>query len=345
MGGTGAKPLVTFLIPCYNSAEYMHVSIDSLLKATHPIEIIVVNDGSSDATLEIARRYEAANPDVVRVIDQENSGWGGGVNHGLAQARGIYFKVVDSDDYIAEEALNSALETIGRLLADGRLPDLFVTNYVYDHQIDHERYPIRYRGYFPEGRIFRWHEAGRSKLDQLLMIHATWYSTELLRACDVRLPEKVCYMDSHLLLHPLPYVRTLYYLDADAYHYQIGREGQSIDIEVMKKRIDQQLLATYMAIRDYDADVLVQVEPNMAECYMRYFSAMASVSTIYLFMIGTPEALQKNRAMWKTLSRENPVMYQRVSRTAARIANRHTALGRKFSLFAYRIMQDKFKFA
>ncbi len=345
MAVADTKPLVTFLIPCFNSAEYMHVSIESLLKANRPIEVIVVNDGSTDNTLEIARNYEQRYPETIRVIDQENAGWGGGVNNGIAQARGSYFKVVDSDDFINEEALLTVLETMERLIDKGEMPDLFVTNYVYDHQVDGAQHSIRYQGYFPEGRLFRWHEARHSKLDQLLMIHSTWYSTELLRVSGVHLPEKVCYMDSHLLLHPLPYVRTLYYLDIDAYRYQIGRAGQSIDIEVMKKRIDQQLQATYMAIRDYDANVLVDFEPNMAECYMRYFSAMASVSTIYLFMIGTPEALQKNRAMWKTLQRENPVLFQRISRTPAYVANRRTPLGRKFSLFMYRVMQDKFKFA
>ena len=344
-GMYGGRPLVTFLVPCYNSAEYMHVSIESLLKATRPVEIIVVNDGSTDATLETARRYEEQHPDVIRVIDQQNAGWGGGVNKGIAEARGWYFKVVDSDDYIEESALNKALATIGQQIEASQMPDLLVTNYVYDHQVDGEHHTIHYRGYFPEGRLFRWHEARRSKLDQLMMIHSSWYFTQLLRECGVHLPEKVCYMDSHLLLHPLPYVRTLYYLDVDAYHYQIGREGQSIDIEVMKQRIDQQLKATYMAIDDYSANVLVEVEPNMAECYMRYFSAMVSVSTIYLFMIGTPEALQKNRDMWKYLRKKNPVLYQRVARTPAGLANRRTALGRRFSLFAYGIMQSKFKFA
>ena len=345
MTDVAAQPLVTFLVPCYNSAEYMHVSIESILKADRSIEIIIVNDGSTDDTLKIARRYEEQHPSIIRVIDQENAGWGGGVNHGIELARGFFFKVVDSDDYIEENALRRTLEVMERLIGQGTVPDLMVTNYVYDHQADGAQHTIHYRGYFPEGRLFRWHEARHSKLDQLLMIHATWYSTELLRACGVHLPEKICYMDSHLLLHPLPYVRTLYYLDVDAYHYQIGREGQSIDIEVMKKRIDQQLQATYMAIRDYDANVLVDLEPNMAECYMRYFSAMVSVSTIYLFMIGTPEALQKNRAMWKVLFHENPVLYQRVARTPAGLANRHTLLGRKFSLFMYGVMQDKFKFA
>ena len=96
--------LITFTVPCYNSAEYMRKCVDSLLKGGDKVEIIIVNDGSSDDTGKIADEYKAAYPDIVKVIHQPNGGHGAGINAGLKIASGKYFKVVDSDDWLDTDA-------------------------------------------------------------------------------------------------------------------------------------------------------------------------------------------------------------------------------------------------
>ena len=105
---------ITFAIPCYNSQDYMERAIESVLKGGKDIEVIIVNDGSKDGTEEIARRYEREYPDIVRVVSQENGGHGEAVNSGLLHAQGKYFKVVDSDDWLDEEALLKIMETLRR---------------------------------------------------------------------------------------------------------------------------------------------------------------------------------------------------------------------------------------
>ena len=75
--------IITFVVPCYNSQAYMEKCIDSLLPAGKDIEIIIVNDGSSDKTAEIADRYEKEYPDIVRAVHKQNGGHGSGVNTGL----------------------------------------------------------------------------------------------------------------------------------------------------------------------------------------------------------------------------------------------------------------------
>ena len=105
--------VLTVGIPCYNSAEYMSKAIESLLPAGEDIEIIVVNDGSKDDTQKIGEEYAAKYPTIVRVINQENGGHGEAVNTGLRNATGIYYKVVDSDDWVDEDSLHQIIE-IGR---------------------------------------------------------------------------------------------------------------------------------------------------------------------------------------------------------------------------------------
>lgn len=74
--------LISFVIPCYNSEEYMHHAIDTILTGKEDIEIIIVNDGSKDNTLKIAKEYKKKYPNIIKVVDKENGGHGSGVNAG-----------------------------------------------------------------------------------------------------------------------------------------------------------------------------------------------------------------------------------------------------------------------
>ena len=103
---------ISFAIPCYNSAEYMEHAIQSILPAGEDVEIIVVNDGSKDETAEIAARYEKEYPTIVKAVNKENGGHGDAVNVGLDHATGLYYKVVDSDDWVDEEALFKILDVV-----------------------------------------------------------------------------------------------------------------------------------------------------------------------------------------------------------------------------------------
>ena len=99
--------LISFAIPCFNSYEYMGKCIESILPGGEDVEIIIVNDGSTDDTLKIAEAYAKKFPTIVRVIDKENGGHGSAVNAGLEAATGLYYKVVDSDDWLDADAYKS----------------------------------------------------------------------------------------------------------------------------------------------------------------------------------------------------------------------------------------------
>ena len=109
--------LLSIAIPCYNSAAYMENCIKSLLPGGNEVEILIVDDGSTkDNTAEIADRYEKEYPGICKAIHQENGGHGAAVNAGLKAATGIYFKVVDSDDWVNEQAYRQVLDTLRRFV-------------------------------------------------------------------------------------------------------------------------------------------------------------------------------------------------------------------------------------
>ena len=118
--------LLSIAIPCYNSEAYMEKCIESLLKGGEDVEILVVNDGSSDRTAEIADAYAEKYPTIIKAVHQENGGHGEAVNAGIRNATGLYFKVVDSDDWVNEEAYAKILHTLGELVrgtGDSRYAD------------------------------------------------------------------------------------------------------------------------------------------------------------------------------------------------------------------------------
>ena len=346
--GNMDQPLVTFVMPCYNSASFMDRGVNSLVSVIdslgYPCEVILVNDGSKDNTSDVIHAY-AADHEYIVAVDQENANWGGVVNHGIELARGAYLKVLDSDDYFDVKALRQALDALAAATEAGTPPDLLITNYVYDHLASHSERVMEYRKFFPAGLVFAWNEMGRPGLDKFIMIHAAWYKTAILRESGVKLPTGVSYMDSLLLLHPMPYVKTLLYLDINPYHYIIGREGQSVEIEVVKKHIDQQLMATCLAIDDVDYAPLYETEPNCAMLMTGYVSCMMNVSTLHLFMINTPDSLEKNRELWAYLKEKNPALHAKVKRSWAGWANRKTGLGRLLARGGYFLAKKIYKFA
>lgn len=337
-------PLVTFVVPCYNSAAYMVRAVDSLLTANHPCEILLINDGSTDGTSAIAHDY-AERYSQVKAIDQENANWGGAVNHGLELAQGRYFKVVDSDDYLEPFALGRVLDTLARLVEEDTAPDLLITNYVYDHLPSKTQRVMQYRKFFPQGHVFGWSEMGKPGTDEFIMIHASWYATSMLRESSVCLPTGVSYMDSVLLLTPMPYVKTLYYLDAHPYYYVIGREGQTVDVEQVKKHIDEQLLSVRLCVECTDYTELYEREPKCAELMTGYMLCMVSVSTLNLFLIGSPEAVAKNDELWAYLKEQSPELYKKIRFSWVGLANRKTALGRYLASRCYSVVKKIYKLA
>ena len=123
--------LLSIAIPCYNSAAYMRKCIDSLLPGGEDVEIIIVNDGSSDNTPDIAEEYRERFPGIVKVVNKENGGHGSAVNTGIEHAGGLYFKVVDSDDWVNQSAYIQILNKLKELLKDGNSVDMFISNFVY----------------------------------------------------------------------------------------------------------------------------------------------------------------------------------------------------------------------
>ena len=171
---------ISFAIPCYNSEEYMDRAVESILKGGEDVEIIIVNDGSKDGTSRIAHEYAEKYPTIIRAVDQENGGHGEAVNTGLRYAQGKYFKVVDSDDWVNEEALHKILNKLKEFEKNDQEIDMFIANYVYEKEgMTHKRV-IGYKNVLPENKIFGWNDMRHFHLGQYILMHSVIYRTDFL---------------------------------------------------------------------------------------------------------------------------------------------------------------------
>lgn len=339
--------LITFTVPCYNSAAYMNHCIDTLLEGGRgeDIEIILVDDGSQDETGAIADRYAQQHPGIIRVIHQENGGHGEGVNQGIRNAAGLYYKVVDSDDWVDIPAMQTMLKKLRELQREPEPLDLLITNYVYEHMPDNTRYTVRYQNVFPEGRVFTWDEIGRFRISQNILMHSVIYRTELLRECGLELPKHTFYVDNIFVYHPLPSVKTLYYLDVNLYRYFIGRADQSVNEQVMVKRVDQQLRVTRIMLSAPDLATVKETHPKLYHYMFRYLSMMMTISSIFLLIDGSREALQKKQGLWAYVKEKDPALYRRLRYRSLNVAvHLPGAPGRKTSITCYRLAQKVYKF-
>ena len=336
--------LITFTVPCYNSAAYMDRCIKTLLPAGEDAEIILVDDGSKDETGAIADAWAEKYPNIIRVIHQENGGHGEGVNQGIRNASGMYFKVVDSDDWLDADALQNVMAKLREFAALPQPVDLLLCNYVYEHTVDNTRHTVRYTGILPQDKIFGWQDIGHFPQSQNILMHSVIYRTQILRDCGLRLPKHSFYVDNIFVYLPLPSCRSLYYMDLDLYRYFIGREDQSVNEKVMVKRVDQQVRVTKLMITAVDLYALPPEQKKLRAYMFNYLSMMMTISSVFLTMDGTAEALAKKAELWKFLKLHDSRVYRRCVASVAGLCNLPGKAGRGITLWGYRVAQKIFKF-
>lgn len=327
---------ITFAIPCYNSEAYMEKAINSILPAGEDVEILIVNDGSSDRTKKIGKQYAERFPSIVRVINKENGGHGDAVNSGLSQASGKYFKVVDSDDWVDEDSLMKLLEVIKGFVSEEEEVDMIVSNYVYEKTgVEHKKV-IHYRNVLPQNEIFRWDDIGSFHLDQYILMHSVMYRTEMLKLCQLKLPKHTFYVDNIYVYYPLPHVRRLYYLDVDFYRYFIGREDQSVNENIMISRVDQHIYVTKSMISMYDLRLIGS--KKLRKYMINYLAIMMTVSSILCIRSKNAENLQKKKELWKYLRQMDYKIFLKIRYgILGQTMNLPGRSGRKVSSMAYSV--------
>lgn len=338
--------LLTFAIPCYNSEAYMRNCIDSLLPGGEDVEILIIDDGSKDETARIADEYQEKYPTIVRAIHQENGGHGAAVNAGIANATGLYFKVVDSDDWVKESAYQEILETLRELVGGEKTLDMLISNFVYEKVGEKHNKVMRYRHALPEGTLFTWKDVHHFFKGQYILMHSVIYRTRILRECGLKLPEHTFYVDNIYVFEPLPYIKNMYYLDVNFYRYFIGRADQSVNEEIMISRIDQQIKVNKLMVDYYVENKSRICQDRKCRNYMtNYLEIITTISTVLSVKSGTEENLKKRVELWKYIKNKDVALFLKLRYgILCGSTNLPGRGGRKISVNGYRLAQKVFKF-
>ena len=333
--------LLTVTVPCYNSQDYMEKCVDSLLLGGERVEIIIINDGSSDKTGEIADRYASEYPTIVKVVHQENGGHGEGINQGVKHATGKYFKVVDSDDTLSAD-FPKFIDALALCDRNGGI-DLAVTNYYYVHTDGIGDRSIDYSNALPKWRTFEWKETKPFRLHQLLTIHSCTFRTSLLKEWGEPLPRKVFYEDNLMICKTLPRVKKMYYFPRDLYRYWIGRPDQSVQETAMKKRYTHQILVTEKSFIACDLDNIS--EPKLQKYLKHELFMMFGIATTFARLNKSDESDADLEKMWANCKAHNLKWGKHFrNRTPLLFINIKGKFGRWFSNFIYRLANKVVRF-
>ena len=329
---------ISFVVPCYNSEEYMEKCIKSLLIGKDDVEIIIIDDGSKDNTGKIADKYQKKYPNIVKAIHQENGGHGEGINVGLKHATGKYFKVVDSDDWLDEDAYKKLLKEIKHIDTD-----LVVCNYVYTYTDGRSDQVISFANVYDEGKVLTWDDIHKFKVTQYPSLHSMMYKKSVLDKSNIDLPKHVFYEDNLFIYLPLVNTKTIYYLDLDLYRYYIGRADQSVQESQMIKRSSHQVLVSEKVCTAYD---LTEIEnKKLRKLMTRECIFLMTIGVVFSRLAFNKEGEKQYKELWKSVKEKNPKLYRRIRYfSMATFVSIPGKLGRQIMKLGYRFAHSLVNF-
>lgn len=246
--------ILTIIVPMYNMEQYIEECLSSLVvpNSDELLEVVVVNDGSTDGSPRIAHSFESRYPSVFRVIDKANGHYGSCVNAGLAAASGKYVKVLDADDFFNSSDFNDYLRLLVTCESDMAITDWSKTT-IKGKSYRWRRYPEFYN------KTYKIEELSPIPQFRSVLMHAITYRVEMLRSIGYRQPEGVCYTDDVWRFTPLSAVKTVTFFPKSIYCYRTGREGQSMDHAVMMRSGNH-----YLVVANYKLDVWEKVKGKVS---------------------------------------------------------------------------------
>lgn len=228
------EKIISFIVPSYNCENFLDKCLSSFIneQVMDKIEVIVVNDGSTDNTVRVAREFEKKHSTVFRVISQENRGHGGAINAGTSAARGKYLKPIDADDWVLTESLPEYVRALDWLDCDVVLTHHHTIDMTIGEKLKWMTYPESFgKAYTLEEIMDSW-----KSFDRSLTYHGITYRTSFYKENALPLTERVFYEDHEFATIPCCLAQSVVPLDLFLYQYRIGDSSQSVsDINQLRR--------------------------------------------------------------------------------------------------------------
>lgn len=275
---------LTVAVPSYNSQETLKQCLDSFCDERFygRLEVIVVDDGSRDATAAIAREYVSRLPGLFRLISKPNGGHGSGVNTGIDAAHGEYFRIVDSDDWVEKDGLAALLDAM-----ETASPDCFIDERIEIHTDEQFNDHIYLPQFAETGKIMPFEEIFGKEYYRGISMHTMTARTELLRSRKIRLLEHTFYVDMQYVMGVAAFSKTVYLLRKGVYCYRLGSAEQSVSYLNYVKNYKQHD-KVLKACADFCSRRVSEM-PEGREGYMRLMLTLLTRTQFNIALIYNPD--------------------------------------------------------
>lgn len=243
--------LLSIIIPTYNMEKYLDKCLTSLVLKDDALmkmlEVIIVIDGSTDRSSEIAHTYQDKYPKTFIVIDKENGNYGSCINRGLKESKGKYVKILDADDSFNTIGFEKFLIKISSFTTE---IDVLLSGY---NVVDEEgRIRSKYTRDLSSNKVLKWDDVNRSFVNgRHVAMHEITYRTSMLKEMNYVQTEGISYTDQEWVFYPMAHAKTFYLINEDVYMYLVGRAGQTMDPIVLQKGVGANIVIAKKMISFY----------------------------------------------------------------------------------------------
>ena len=295
---------LTIAIPAYNISQFIDKIIQSIVNTKHieEIEVLIVNDGSKDRTLELAKEYEIKYSGIIKVIDKKNGGHGSTLNAAIKVASGKYFKIIDGDDWVDSKQLDLLIEKL-----DDIEDDMLVCSYT---QVTLDECVIKKINNIPEDLKFNTTyniEEFCEKSEEAYEFHRVYYKTDVYKKSKL-IDENCFYVDLEYILYPLKHVKSARFLDYNIYMYRLGIDGQSVSVESCIRNKDN-FRTVLNSLCKYVSEESIQDE--VKNYILRRINAFsATIAAVYFLMDNKKDANAFYRSLIEEIKKNYPDVYK-----------------------------------
>ncbi len=326
--------ILSVSIAAYNVEKTLDETLKHFLpiKQKDKLEVLIINDGSKDNTAEVAQKYIDKFPDIFRIINKQNGGWGSTLNSGIKAATGKYFKQLDGDDYFNEGNMDNFIEYLEMHDAD-MIYSPFV---MFDDKTGGVIKQLgSYNWLFKENELIYLDE-----LEEFMpAMHTLTVRTEILKKSGIQITEHCFYTDLEFVLKAFNECSTMYYFDKNIYYYRVARDGQSMSVTGVRKHYKEHQ-KVLMTMIDYMNNT-VKNENVKREFFYRLRGA---AYLQYIFYMALPCNFTNKREIKeydKLLKTKSPKIYKELYIHQPIKFWREHNFFLYYALAHYKIMQDK----
>ena len=299
-----SNKILSISIASYNVEKFIEQAIESYLQCSckEKLEVLIVNDGSTDKTEEIVSKYSEKYPDIIKLINQKNAGPGSTVNTGLYNATGKYFRMIDGDDWIKSDEMDSYIEYLEK-----HDTDMVITNFIkVDDKTGEQQLQYLNIDY---NKVYNFDDICSG---MELNMHNITYKTSLIK--DSLKLDNCFYTDTQYVLFPMKDIKTVVFLENYIYMYRVSLDTQSVNINSLQKHCDMHEMVLASLIEFYKENCNGFNETRKKYVAERIAKMVGTQLYIYLSYNPSNEYKFKIKKMLNELKENNSDIYNIISK-------------------------------